>query len=59
VGAPAPFHPTAAGELAIALADEQALQSGPGTSSGSPSAAPPRASPATSPAASPAASPSG
>jgi hypothetical protein len=53
VGAPAPFHPTAAGELAIALADEQALQSGPGTSSGSPSAAPPSASPATSPAASP------
>ena len=26
IGDPAPFHPTAAGELAIALADEQALQ---------------------------------
>jgi len=37
VGSPAPFHPTAAGELAIALADEQALQAGPGTPSGSPS----------------------
>ncbi len=37
VGSPAPFHPTAAGELAIALADEQALQQAPGTPSGSPS----------------------
>jgi lysophospholipase L1-like esterase len=34
---PAPFHPTAAGELAIALADEQALQADQGTPSGSPS----------------------
>ena len=39
VGSPAPFHPTAAGELAIALADEQALQACPGTPSGSPSPA--------------------
>jgi lysophospholipase L1-like esterase len=38
VGSPAPFHPTAAGELAIALADEQALQSAEGVPSGSPSA---------------------
>jgi hypothetical protein len=44
VGSPAPFHPTAAGELAIALSDEQALQSGPGASSGSPSAVLPSAS---------------
>jgi lysophospholipase L1-like esterase len=34
---PAPFHPTAAGELAIALADEQALPTGQGAPSGSPS----------------------
>ena len=34
---PAPFHPTAAGELAIALADEQALQTDQGAPSGSPS----------------------
>ena len=33
---PAPFHPTAAGELAIALADEQALRQGPATPFGSP-----------------------
>src|SRR5699024_8857873 len=26
---PAPFHPTASGQLAIALADEQALHAGP------------------------------
>jgi lysophospholipase L1-like esterase len=45
VGSPAPFHPTAAGELAIALSDEQALQSGPGASSGSPSAVLPSTSP--------------
>jgi lysophospholipase L1-like esterase len=46
---PAPFHPTAAGELAIALADEQALQRAQGS---------PAASPAASPAVSPAAVPS-
>jgi lysophospholipase L1-like esterase len=40
VGSPAPFHPTAAGELAIALADEQALQTAPGTPSGSSSDVP-------------------
>jgi lysophospholipase L1-like esterase len=34
---PAPFHPTAAGELAIALADEQALRTDQGAPSGSPS----------------------
>jgi lysophospholipase L1-like esterase len=44
VGSPAPFHPTAAGELAIALADEQALQAAPGAS-GSPSAAVPTGNP--------------
>ncbi|HXP54367.1 MAG TPA: hypothetical protein VN847_05405, partial [Streptosporangiaceae bacterium] len=38
VGSPAPFHPTAAGELAIALADEQALRTAPSPPSGSPSA---------------------
>ncbi|HWG12834.1 MAG TPA: SGNH/GDSL hydrolase family protein [Streptosporangiaceae bacterium] len=38
VGAPAPFHPTAAGELAIALADEQALRTAQGSNpSSSPS----------------------
>jgi lysophospholipase L1-like esterase len=40
VGSPAPFHPTAAGELAIALTDERALQAAPGTPSGSPSDVP-------------------
>ena len=40
VGSPAPFHPTAAGELAIALADEQALQTVPGPLSGSASDVP-------------------
>ena len=35
---PAPFHPTAAGQLAIALADEQALQRAGPRVSASPSA---------------------
>ena len=43
IGDPAPFHPTAAGELAIALADEQALQqaeTAPGSTPASLSPAP-------------------
>ena len=40
VNSPAPFHPTAAGELAIALADEQALQAAQGSPSATPSAVP-------------------
>jgi hypothetical protein len=39
-GDPAPFHPTAAGELAIALADEQALQQAQGSPSVTPSVSP-------------------
>ncbi|HEX3752588.1 MAG TPA: SGNH/GDSL hydrolase family protein, partial [Streptosporangiaceae bacterium] len=50
VGSPAPFHPTAAGELAIALADEQALRAAPGTPSGSPSPVLPPGSPSDVPA---------
>ena len=42
-GDAAPFHPTAAGELAIALADEQALQQ---ATAGSPGASPAGSSPA-------------
>jgi lysophospholipase L1-like esterase len=37
VNAPAPFHPTAAGQLAIALADEQALEQAQSSPSASPS----------------------
>jgi lysophospholipase L1-like esterase len=40
VNSPAPFHPTAAGQLAIALADEQALQQAQSNPSGSPSGSP-------------------
>ncbi|HEY0717078.1 MAG TPA: hypothetical protein VGD68_05640 [Streptosporangiaceae bacterium] len=44
VGVPAPFHPTAAGELAITLADEQALRAAQGSPadrlSGAPSGGP-------------------
>jgi len=46
VGDPAPFHPTAAGELAIALADERALQQAE-TSPGATPALTPGATPAT------------
>ena len=45
VGDPAPFHPTAAGELAIALADEQALRQAQGTPGGSSPAVPVTPSP--------------
>ena len=41
IGDPAPFHPTAAGQLAIALADKQALQ----RAESGPSAAPPTSAP--------------
>ena len=39
-GDPAPFHPTAAGELAIALADEQALQQAETAPGGTPGSTP-------------------
>ena len=45
VGDPAPFHPTTAGELAIALADEQALRQAQGTPGGSAPAVPVTPSP--------------
>jgi lysophospholipase L1-like esterase len=44
---PAPLHPTAAGQLAIALADEQALQQAQSTPGGSPGPLAPTATPAT------------
>ena len=44
---PAPLHPTAAGQLAIALADEQALQQAESPAGGSPGPLAPTATPAT------------
>jgi lysophospholipase L1-like esterase len=44
---PAPFHPTAAGQLAIALADEQALQQAESSPGASPATLVPTATPAT------------
>jgi lysophospholipase L1-like esterase len=59
VGDPAPFHPTAAGELAIALADERALQASSGPPSDSPSDSPSAVLPSGTPTGTPAATPTG